>query len=79
LNETTDYVTTTTCALHRELIETKLAACNARVDGILTEIQGVRDLQRMILYALIAIGFGVACTLAGVIVGRGLDFGWLIP
>jgi hypothetical protein len=79
LNETTDYVTTTTCALHRELIETKLEACNARVDGILTEIQGVRDLQRMILYALIAIGFGVACTLAGVIVGRGLDFGWLIP
>jgi len=67
------------CNLHRELINTKLAACNARVEGILAEIQGVRDLQRMILYALIGIGFGVACTLAGVIVGRGLDFGWLIP
>jgi hypothetical protein len=74
-----DCVTADTCALHRELIETKLAACNARVDGILVEIQGVRDLQKTILYALILIGFGVACTLAGVIVGRGLDFGWMIP
>ena len=74
-----DYVSTTTCALHRELIETKLAACNERVDGILMEIQCVRDLQKTILYTLIIIGFGVACTLAGVIVGRGLDFGWLIP
>jgi hypothetical protein len=75
----TGFITPETCKLHRELIDTKLAACNARVDGILEEIKGVRDLQRTILYALIVIGFGVACTLAGVIVGRGLDFGWLIP
>lgn len=67
------------CVLHREVIETKLDATNKRVDGILIEIQGVRDLQRQILYALILIGFGVACTLAGVVLGRGIDFGWLIP
>lgn len=74
-----EHVTPEMCKLHRELINTKLDACNERVDGILAEIQGVRDLQRMILYALIGIGFGVACTLAGVVLGRGIDFGWLIP
>lgn len=67
------------CTMHRELIDTKLAACDARVDGILKEIQGVRDLQRNILYTLIFIAAGVACTLAGVVLGRGIDFGWLMP
>lgn len=73
------FVPRTECALHREVIETKLQATNERVDGILQEIQCVRDLQKQILYALIGIGFGVACTLAGVVLGRGIDFGWLIP
>lgn len=65
--------------MHRELIDTKMAACNDRVDGILEEIQGVRTLQKNILHTLFFIALGVACTLAGVVLGRGFDFGWLIP
>lgn len=65
--------------MHRELINTKLAACNDRVDGILEEIKGVRELQKNILRTLFFIAVGVACTLAGVVLGRGFDIGWLIP
>jgi hypothetical protein len=68
------------------LLETKICACNERVDGILDEIKGVRqaqtavmDLQRVILYAIIVVAFGVIFTLAGVIMGRGVDFGWIVP
>lgn len=67
------------CALQREVLETKLEACNNRVDGILQEIQAVRDLQKNIYYTLIFISLGVVCTLLGVVLGRGIDFGWLIP
>ena len=75
----TEYITPEMCYLHRQVLDAKIAACNKRVDGILAEIQGVRDLQKQILYTLVAIGFGVAFTLFGVIVGRGFDFGWIIP
>jgi hypothetical protein len=74
-----EYITPETCALLRKLFDAQLAATNARVDGILEEIQCVRDLQKQILYTLIIIGFGVGFTLFGVLVGRGLDLGWLIP
>lgn len=73
------YVTGEMCSLHRQVIDTKMDACNQRVDGILEEIQGVRDLQKNILYALMFIAVGVACTLAGVVLGRGFDFGWIMP
>ena len=74
-----EYTTPEMCNLHREVLNAKIAACDKRIDGILAEIQGVRDLQKQILYVLVAIGFGVAFTLFGVIVGRGFDFGWIIP
>lgn len=74
-----EYITPEMCNLHRQVLDAKIAACDKRVDGILAEIQGVRDLQKQILYVLVAIAFGVAFTLFGVIVGRGFDFGWIIP
>lgn len=63
------------CRLRHEVIEVKIAACDKRIDGILTEIQGVRDLQKTILYTLVAIGFGTGLTLLGVLAGRAIDFG----
>jgi len=75
----TEYITPEMCNLHRQVLDAKIAACDKRVDGILEEIKGVRDLQKQILYVLVAIGFGVAFTLIGVVVGRGFDFGWIIP
>ena len=73
-----DYIPRTECSLHRELVEEKLKATNQRVDGILDEIKGVRELQKNIWYTLIFIAFGVCFTLAGVIMGRGFDFGWIV-
>ena len=74
----TETITPEMCNLHREVLNAKIAASDKRIDGILAEIRGVRDLQKQILYALIAIAFGVAFTLFGVIVGRGFDFGWIL-
>ena len=74
----TETITPEMCNLHREVLNAKIAASDKRIDGILAEIQGVRDLQKQILYVLVAIGFGVAFTLFGVIVGRGFDFGWIL-
>jgi hypothetical protein len=67
------------CKLHREVIDTKVAACNQRVDGVLEAVQEVRSLQKTIMITLLVIAIGVGCTLFGVIMGRGIDFGWLIP
>ena len=73
------FVSENICKLHREVIDTKMEACNGRIDGILEELQEVRQLQKTILYTVIFIAIGVCCTLFGVVVGRGVDFGWLIP
>jgi hypothetical protein len=82
MNEATSSISTPIspeiCALHREVITTKIAACESRVDGILEELQEVRQLQKTILYTLIFIAIGVICTLAGVVLGRGVDFGWIV-
>ena len=78
MTETTS-VSPEMCSLHREVIEAKLLACNERVDGILEELKGVRDLQKQILYTLIFLSVGVSLTLFGVLIGRGVDFGWLVP
>ena len=79
-------VTTKICDLHREVIESKLQvlkgadkAIEARMLGIEKGIEEIRGLQKNIYYALIAISVGVTLTLLGVILGRGVDFGWLIP
>lgn len=78
-------VTTDVCKLHREVIDTKIEALkqkdvslDTRMQGIEDKIQAVFDLQKTILYALIGISVGVALTLFGVILGRGIDFGWLL-
>ena len=72
-----EFVDGNLCKLHREVLDIKIAACDRRIDGILAEIQGVRDLQRQILYTLIIIGFVATFTLIGVLLGRGVDFGWI--
>lgn len=82
MTETT--VTTDVCKLHREVIDTKIEALkqkdvslDTRMQGIEDKIQAVFNLQKTILYALIGISVGVALTLFGVILGRGIDLGWL--
>jgi hypothetical protein len=67
------------CSLHREVLNTKMEACDRRVDGILDEIKEVRQLQKNIQWTLLFIAIGVGYTLIGVILGRGFDFGWVIP
>ncbi len=81
----TEPVTVDVCKLHREVIDTKIEALKQRDDdldekmqGIQEGIQEVRKLQTTILYAIIGVAIGVALTLFGVILGRGIDFGWLL-
>lgn len=79
-------VTPDVCKLHREVIDAKIEtlkakddSLDARMERIEDGIDEVRALQKTILYALIGIAFGVVATLFGVVLGRGIDFGWLIP
>jgi hypothetical protein len=81
-----EYVTPEMCSLHREVINTKLKmlegvddAIEGRMLRIEAGIDEIRQLQKNIYYALIGISVGTVLTLLGVILGRGIDFGWLIP
>lgn len=81
-----DTITPDVCKLHREVIDAKIEtltqkdrALDARMAGIEDGIKMVRDLQTKILYAIIVMAFGTICTLIGVLYGRGLDLGWIIP
>jgi len=67
------------CALHRDVIRVQVEACDKRVDGILEELREVRELQVSIRNYILFIAVGVILTLLGVILGRGMDFGWLLP
>ena len=72
-------ITNTICHLRHEIIDTKIQAVEDRVDGIQACLQEVRDLQTKILYAIIGL-FGTSIMiLIGVIAGRAIDFGALIP
>jgi hypothetical protein len=82
----TETITPDVCKLHREVIDAKIAtlkekddSLDSRMERIEDGIAEVRTLQKTILYALIGIAFGVVATLFGVILGRGIDLGWLIP
>jgi hypothetical protein len=73
------------CELHRQLIEEKIKGVDGRIgqnekrtDDIMDEIKGIRDMQKQTLYVLVFIACGVILTLCGVILGRGLDFGWIV-
>lgn len=70
-------VTPEICRLHRDLVNERISACDARVDGIYEELRAVRDLQVSIRNTMIVIAAGVILTLFGVIMGRGFDFGWI--
>lgn len=79
-------VTQEMCKLHRELVEAKIGALKDkdnilenRMCGIEKGIEDVRALQKTILYTIIFVAFATVTTLMGVILGRGIDFGWLIP
>jgi len=81
----TETVTPDVCRLHREVIDSKIEtlkqkddSLDNRMERIENGIEEVRGLQKTILYALIGISVGVALTLFGVLLGRGIDFGWLI-
>jgi len=78
-------ITPDVCRLHREVIDSKIEtlkqkddSLDNRMERIENGIEEVRGLQKTILYALIGISVGVALTLFGVLLGRGIDFGWLI-
>jgi hypothetical protein len=81
----TETVTPDVCRLHREVIDSKIEtlkqkddSLDNRMERIENGIEEVRGLQKTILYALVGISVGVALTLFGVLLGRGIDFGWLI-
>ncbi len=74
----TEYITPELCHLHREVLRVQVEACDKRVDGILEELQTVRELQNSIRNYIIFIAAGVALTLFGVVLGRGFDFGWIL-
>ena len=74
-----DFVTPEVCALHHQIQETKIAAVEARMDGIEGSIGEVRDLQIKILYAIIGLFGASILTLAGVLMGRAVDFGVFFP
>ena len=83
---TEEAVKTDVCRLHREVIDAKIETLKARDDSLDNRMQRIEDgieevraLQKTILYALIGISVGVALTLFGVLLGRGIDLGWLIP
>jgi uncharacterized membrane protein len=67
------------CALHRDVMRVQIESCDRRVDGILEELKTVRELQNSIRNYIVFIAIGVILTLFGVIMGRGFDFGWLLP
>jgi hypothetical protein len=78
-------ITPNVCQLHRDVIYAKIEtltqkdnALDRRMEGIENKIQEVFDLQRTILYVIIFIAVGTCLTLSGVLLGRGIDFGWLI-
>lgn len=78
-------VTVEICKLHREIMDGKIEvlkvkdeALDGRMQGIEQGIKEVHDLQKLILYAIIGIAVGVILTLIGVILGRGIDFGWIL-
>ncbi len=82
----TETVKTDVCRLHREVIDAKIETLKAKDDSLDNRMQRIEDgieevraLQKTILYALIGISVGVALTLFGVLLGRGIDLGWLIP
>ena len=81
-----DFVSVRMCELHREVLDAKMGATtttitalNQRIEGILEEIKEVRNLQKTIQWMLLFIAIGTACTLLGVVLGRGFDFGWIVP
>lgn len=80
------YVTREVCELHHQVTAAKIESlqlCDEklekRMDGIEEGIASVQALQKQILYAIIFVAVGTIMTLTGVIVGRGIDFGWLMP
>jgi len=82
----TESLTPEVCYLHRAVIDAKIEslkqrdeALDSRMMRIEMGIEEVRALQKTILYALVGISVGVALTLFGVIIGRGIDFSWLVP
>jgi len=81
-----EYVSPEICRLERKTIETEIEAlkkCDGdleeRMKDIKADIKDVLALQKTLLYAIIFVSIGVALTLFGVLMGRGIDFGWLRP
>ena len=79
-----EVITPDVCKLHREVIDTKIDALkqkdmtqDTRMQGIEEKIEEVFALQKTILYVIIFVAVGTCLTLLGVILGRGIDFGWL--
>jgi hypothetical protein len=82
----TDYVSKEVCDLHQQVTQTMIDALKekdntleCRMEGIESGIAEVRDLQKQLLYCIIFVAVGVSLTLFGVVLGRGIDFGWLMP
>jgi len=59
--------------------DAKIEAVEKRMDGLESGIREVRDLQKQILYAIIALFGASILTLIGVIAGRAIDFKVFLP
>jgi hypothetical protein len=74
-----EFVSPEMCSLHREVITTKLEACNERVDGLMEKVDEIITLQRNTIYGIAVIFGTLVLILLGVLLGRSVDFGLLIP
>lgn len=73
-----EFVPRTECALHRELVETKLAANERRIDGMEDKIDQILIMQKNTLISIISILVVCMLILIGVVLGRGVDFGMIL-
>jgi predicted AAA+ superfamily ATPase len=81
-----ELITAKMCELHREVIEAKLSITDKRIDNIMDELKDVKDeirglsnIQRNMYYAVIFVAIASVLILIGVLLGRGIDLGLLLP
>lgn len=89
---TDSYMTTAMCNMHHQIMEGKLqllrekdraleekiGGVENRLENIEKKIDGLLQLQQKLNDYLLYLAVGTALTFLGVILGRALDFGWIL-
>lgn len=73
-----EYVPRAECALHRELVHTKLDANERRIDNIENKLDQMITMQKNTLISIVSILVVCLLILIGVLIGRGVDFGMVL-